>query len=434
MIGGIGIKASEVGWISLGLLLLWVIAARRAGRHYVEALGESLRQQRLDAERLNEPEFDRSARQLFLKELHSNNPSKIVYVLGLLETARWDVPYSSIRKLLGHEVPEVRARAILVLRNRGDLSMIPRMEELLRDPDLTVRTEALLFLAQHTRVDPLTRIQDLGEFQDFSIQAATVAFLARSENGSNLDAARLILEGMIQDRGPAGARARVESARLIRLLPEHFASYLFQLLEDNDPAVLREAVRTALVYRKPELVPQLIMLLGNPEVRDAAIEALVHLGETIQDNLRDHLSDPKVAVDVKREIPELLVIVAGRDAREALIANLIQTDNILRFRIISALNKLNELYPDIELDAQTVEAVLASEIMSHYRSYQVMATMEEHLGQKSVSVPLQKSMDNELERIFRLLKMLHPDADLESAFVGVAIRPQKRARQSSGVY
>ena len=39
----------------------------------------------------------------------------------------------------------------------------------------------------------------------------------------------------------------------------------------------------------------------------------------------------------------------------------------------------------MELDAQTVEAVLASEIMSHYRSYQVMATMEGHLGQESVS-------------------------------------------------
>src|SRR5262245_55229976 len=28
-------------------------------------------------------------------------------------------------------------------------------------------------------------------------------------------------------------------------------------------------------------------------------------------------------------------------------------------------------------------------------------------------------MDNELERIFRLLKILHPDTDLESAFVGL---------------
>ena len=145
---------------------------------------------------------------------------------------------------------------------------------------------------------------------------------------------------MIKDRGPTGARARVESARLIRLLPETFVSYLSQLLEDHEPAVLQEAVRTTLVYRQQEFVPQLIALLGNPEVRDEAIQALVHLGANIQGSLQDYLSDPDVAVDVKREIPELLVIVAGRDAREALITNLIHTDNVLRFRIISALNKL----------------------------------------------------------------------------------------------
>jgi predicted FMN-binding regulatory protein PaiB len=60
------------------------------------------------------------------------------------------------------------------------------------------------------------------------------------------------------------------------------------------------------------------MLLGNPEVRDVAIQALVHMGANVQGSLQAHLSEPNVAVEVKREIPELLVIVAGRDAREAL--------------------------------------------------------------------------------------------------------------------
>jgi ATP:ADP antiporter, AAA family len=418
LIGVMGLTVRQVCWISLGLLILWVIAARRAGRQYVDSLGESLRQQRLDAERFTEPEFDRSARQMFLTELRSNEPSKILYVLGLLETARWDVPYPALRKLLDHDVPEIRAKAILVLRNKGDLSVIPRIEQLLRDPNLNVRTEALLFLAQHTTVDPLARIQDLGDFEDFSIQASTVAFLARSENKSNLDAATLILENMIKDRGPAGARTRVESARLIRLLPENWGSYLFQLLQDDDPAVQREAVRTTLVHRRREFVPLLITLLGNPEVRNVAIEALVHFAENIQGSLQDHLSDPAVPVEVKREIPELLVIVAGRNAREALTVNLLQMDNVLRFRIISALNKLHELYPEIELAEQTIEAVLATEIMNHYRSYQVKGSIENHLSRESFSV-LQKSIDNELERIFRLLKMLHLAVDLESAFVGL---------------
>ena len=417
--GGLGFTATEIGWVSLGLLILWFIAARGASRQYVTALGETLRHQRLDAERLTEPDLERSATQMLLTELRSNESSRILYALSLLETGQAKTTHGSIRQLLDHPLPEIRAKAILALRNIGDRGVVRRMEQLLRDPDLGVRTEALLFLSEHTKVDPMVRMQDLADFPDFSIEASKVAFLARFQTTSKLETARRILDDMIKDRGPDGARARLEVARLIQVLPESFASYLFQLLEDDDSQVLREAIRGTVVRGKRQFVPLLIALLGNAEVKDAAAEALRQHGENIQGSLRDHLMDPGVSLDVKREIPELLVAVAGRDARDPLTANLVQTDNILRFRIISALNKLHELYPEIELDAQIIEDALASEIMSHYRSYQVVDRMDALLGNESFSVPLRTSIDKELERIFRLLKMLHPEVDLESAFVAL---------------
>src|SRR3972149_5311779 len=57
--------------------------------------------------------------------------------------------------------------------------------------------------------------------------------------------------------------------------------------------------------------------------------------------------------------------------------------------------------------------------MGQYRAYQIMSKMDGHLAQESFNVPLRKSILNELERIFRLLKMLHPNHDLQSAFVGL---------------
>jgi hypothetical protein len=246
----------------------------------VATLGESLRQQRLDAERLNEPEFDRSARQLFVTELRSSDPSKITYVLGLLETARWDVPYPSIRKLLDHEVAEVRAKAILVLRNRGDLSVVPRVEQLLRDPNLSVRTEALLFLSHHQSGSP-DRIQDWG-LQDFSIRA-TVAFLARSKPDP-ASTCRLILENMIKTADPLehghASKARDSSAFL-----EIFVSYLSELLKG--PAGREK--RFELIGQQ-QFVPQLIALLGNPDVNVAV--GTHHLGETFGQP-SDHLSHPE---------------------------------------------------------------------------------------------------------------------------------------------
>ena len=416
---GVGLGPTQLGWVVLVMLVLWVVIARQAGAQYVTTLGDSLRQHRLDAERLQGSPLDRFATKMLITGLRTDDPAKILYMLDLLEGQRWKDAYTAIRELLWHSAPEVRAKATSILRQMGDISVLPRIEELVVDLHLSVRTEALLFLAQHTGVDPLSRIENLGDFPDFSIQAATMAFLARSEDPSHFESARLILEGMISDHESTGQPGRLEAARLIRILPDTFAASLCPLLGDDDPDVLREAVRTAGERQEWEYVSPLITLLGNPHVKNAAVKALTEYGETIQSVLPGHLHDSTLSLEARREIPDLLVTIGKRAAREPLLANLGQPDNILRFRIIVALNKLHDLYPDVQLDSTTVESVLASEIMHHYRTYQIMDRMEPHRQHQSFDVPLQKSMHLELERIFRLLKMLYPKQDLRSAFVGL---------------
>jgi len=425
-----GLGPAQLGWVVLGMLVLWIVIARQAGTQYIATLGDMLRQHRLDAERLQDSPLGSSATQMLITGLRSDDPAKIIYMLDLLEAQHWKDAYSAIRALLWHESPEVRAKAASILRRLSDTSVLPRIEELVTDPDLSVRTEALLFLSQLTGIDPLSRIQDLGDFPDFSIQAATTAFLARSEDRSNVESARIILTGMIRENSPAGMRGRLEAARVIRMLPDSFATSLCPLLADEDVEVLREAVRTAGNRPHRQYVSLLIALLANPEVKAAAGKALEQYGENIQGTLCDHLSDAAVPLEAKREIPDLLVTIAKRAARDPLLANLTQSDNVLRFRIIAALNKLHTLYPDVQLDTTTVEAVLASEIMHRYQAYQILGRMDAHRENQSFDRPLQKSMIHELERIFRLLKMLYPKHDLRSAFVGLE-SGNKTARDSA---
>ncbi len=107
-------------------------------------------------------------------------------------------------------------------------------------------------------------------------------------------------------------------------------------------------------------------------------------------------------------------------AGSVLLENLMQSDTMLRFRTISALNKLCRQCAEIVLDIQMVETVVAAEIMGHYRSYQILATIGDATdGVAPAAKALKESMDQELERIFRLLSLLHPRLDLHSAYVGL---------------
>jgi hypothetical protein len=172
--------------------------------------------------------------------------------------------------------------------------------------------------------------------------------------------------------------------------------------------------------RKRRLVPDLLDRLAHRELRTQSASALGEFGDTIVGALRDHLGDPSVAVEARREIPSIMVKIGTPAAAQVLMENLLERDTTLRFRIISALNKLQRLHPGIETDAQTLETVLAAEILGHYRSYQILDKVGTTAGSEDpVSRALAESMQQELERVFRLLGLLYPHLDIHSAYVGL---------------
>ena len=123
---------------------------------------------------------------------------------------------------------------------------------------------------------------------------------------------------------------------------------LSNLLADPDPVVAREAIQSAGKLRKRRLVPDLLDRLSNPELRADAAEALGEFGDSIVGSLRDHLGDTAVSIEARREIPGIMVRIGTPSAAQVLMENLLESDTTLRFRTISALNKLQRLHPEIE--------------------------------------------------------------------------------------
>lgn len=417
---GLGMSPVQLSWVSLVLLVGWLAAAAVARRQYVENLRESIHQHRVDAERHNAPIIERTTSDLLASQLQGD-AKQILYALSFFEAAHDRAVHPAVRALLRHEAPDVRRQAIVVLSRAGDTSVRPEIEKLLYDPSLEVRTEALMYLTQYAHIDPLERIEKLGNFPDFSIRAAMVAFLARPGRTQKLDAARLMLASMAEEKGDEGARVRREAARLLSILPDLFDRELRLLLVDDRPEVVREAVRAVGVLGKRIFVGRVIERLADPEITDAALEALAKLGDRVVGSLRDSLVDQGAPIEIRRQIPAVLQAIGTQAAQYVLTESVLDSDTVLRYRVIVALNKLGQQHPERRVDRKIVETVLAAEIMGHYRSYQVLATLGTSLDDRRDPVVqgLRESMEHEAERIFRLLKMLHPSDDMHSAYVGL---------------
>ncbi len=413
-------SARQVGWVNLVLILGWLAAAYAARRQYVATLRDTIQQHRMDTESQSVAVLDRSTSEILATNLTSTDPKEVLYALNLFDVDRGHSVHPGMRGLLDHPSPEVRLKAISLLSEAGDRSVLKKMEELLHDPSLEVRTEALLYLTHHGHIDPLVRLQELGDFADFSVRSAMVSFLAKPGDTQNLEAAHRILEPMVAEPGVSGARTRLEAARLIGSLPDAFDKELKTLVRDDDKEVARHAIRAVGRLRKRRLLVALLDRIADPELDEDVVDAVVSLGDAVVGTLRDHLADQTVDPEARSEIARALGLIGTTAAGRVLMENLLQSDTTLRYRVISSLNKLRQSRPELELDILMVETVLAAEIIGHYRSYQILGTLGGSLdGDDPVLRTLRETMDLEVERIFRLLSLLHPQYDLHSAYVGL---------------
>jgi ATP:ADP antiporter, AAA family len=417
---GLGLGMRGVAVMSLAGGLAWIAVATALRRGYVGAIKDSIQQHRLEAERAAAQVLDRSTADILAAQLKTGGPGEILYALDLFAAQHRRLVHPAVRGLVSHPSAPVRRRAIGLLNEAADRGALPEVEARLQDEDLGVRTEALLYLARHAHVDPLERISQLGDFKDHSIQASLVAFLSHAGETQNLDAARLLLDGMIGVNGATTTEAKIEAARLLEDLPPAFSAQLERLLQDEVPEVVTAAIRAAGRQHYVSFVPRLIEALAHPRHERVAGDALTRLGADAIEPLSRALVDDSLTLDARRDIPLVLARIGTPEAQEVLMRSLLQSDPELRFRIIQGLNRLLELHPTSPLDRQSIEIVLAAEVVGHYRSYQIL----DQLGGvfpdgDPVAAGLAHSMTLEQERIFRLMALLWPEQDLKSAYVGL---------------
>ena len=216
-LGGLGAGLRGTAAINLGFIGVWCAVAWRLRVEYVRTIRQTIRRHRIDTERMPPGVLDRSATAALGAALGALDVSEVRYALDLLETQRIDESLlPGLRKLLTHGQPEFRRRALLILAAAKDRTVAAAAVEMLRDPDLSVRTEALLYVTREMGVDPLSQLEQLGDFEDSSIRAATAAFFASPGPSQNLEAARVILEAMASSGGEAGAPDRIQAGARAR--------------------------------------------------------------------------------------------------------------------------------------------------------------------------------------------------------------------------
>ncbi|HUP46688.1 MAG TPA: Npt1/Npt2 family nucleotide transporter [Thermoanaerobaculia bacterium] len=425
--------APQAGWISLGLIALWIGVTIMAQRQYVESFRAGLKKSVIepDAIDLN----DATALDAVVQSLGSTDARQVIHALRLLQK------YDRVRLvpplLLYHDSPAVRRAVLRMMAAIGRADALPLVERCLSDGDAGVRAEAVSAVAHLRKTDVVSLMRPYLDARDAGAVSAAVVALWEAPDAEIRRHAEAALTDLVTDGDP-GARAEAAKALgSLRRDPRNEA--LLFLLGDRDTRVAREAigaVRRRVVRGQPTpiYVPSLVALLDNRRLKHEARQALVAFGEAVIPALVHFMNSADERLWVRRALPKTIAMIGGRAAGVALASSLrLAADRILFRKVVEALGTMNEPLPGHErsfgdaivaqsatyLGALANLAALGSVARGRLAGPLMMWDPEEH-EPTLLERLLAEQMSDSVRNIFGLLVLFHDRAHVRDAHRSVS--------------
>ena len=459
---GLGLDWRQLSWATLAITGLWIAVAVRARREYLRSFRASIDARTITPEAVMTRAGEAATVETLVEELSNPDPAAVLYAIEMLEAL--DKPHLVTPLLLRHESGRVRVRALHALasgRSRVAHRWKGVVERMTRDDDVDVRAAALEALASLAHQDAATVMA--GHLADPEPRVAVAAAAALARSGREPDAvlAAETFRRLIEDTRDAGAEGRREAARAlarIRTDDPRFRTLLATLLHDHRVDVVLEAIRSARALGASDglFLPGLLSRLAHRNLKHPARETLVAYGEASIPALRYALENPHEQVWVRRHVPSTLARLPHQAAMDALVGSLDTSDRFLRYKVIAAIERLRRNHPSLAVPDAVIEAFLMKESTRYCNVLSLGNNLLRHApapddaqlehargverrdpDRAAMLAPhdtlleraLRELMERNLDRIYRLLGILHEVGDVAAARHAIDFGdPRRRAR------
>lgn len=425
--GGDPVKLAIVGAV---LALGWVALVWSLRSQYIRSLQDNLRNRRLDLESARYKVMDASTNVVLNRALESGDPREVLNALELLPHLENIQVDHRVEALLDHPVPEVRIAALDYYVHRQTMRFANSIFRKFDDADPRVRARAIDAFCAIGRDKAVRSVRMFLQDPDPAIRSAAVVGMIRYGGLDGVLVAAEALKALITHKDGV---MRQHAAKVLGAIGvQNFYQPVLELMNDGDGGVRREAVRAAGQLKSPEFVIPLIYKTQTSETGHDAIEALCSFGATVTATLGkvidNHAEDPTI----RRSIARVLGRLGSTEAAAIICRHLNEGDEELRLRLYRALARATKGKRDLALDRKAVEAGLRREIE---RAYFALSAAEKlglgkgpdestpRTGPKSAEALLASALIEKVskieERVFLLLAVLYPDADMEHIYAGI---------------
>ena len=437
---GLGLSWDQLSYASLTMLVLWVYMAVQARKGYLAAFRQSIENRDVRPTEMRLDVADLSTVETLVEELAHPDEHRVLYAIDVLESL--DKRNLVTPLLLHHESAAVRARALAALgAARPEIAQrwTSVIEGMIKDEHPDVRAAAIGALASVQGQDAAVFARTLLADSDPRIVATAAVALSQSGRPEDQAAADNALSALAASAEESDTQIRRDLAAAIRHVGGDVCRHLLiPLLHDGDPGVAAEAMRSvrALPSTDNLFAPTLISLLGNRQLKSGAREALVGYGEPVVEVLGHFLRDQNEDIWVRRHIPATLARVPCQASMDTLVAGLSEGDGFLRFKVLSAIQRLSRENPELVFKTEPIETLALKEGRGYFNWLSLYHNLFVRAGLPTTSVlalTLDQKLSRSVDRIYRLLGLLYPWKDIAAARWAID-HGDARARSSAFEY
>lgn len=274
----LGMRAVELSWFFVGIIVLLCIAIVLINRQYPQVLSNALARRQWGGGTITAP-ADQASRDLLREALQSPHPPTVIYGLDMLERADPAAIAQFLPQLLSHPAAEVRRTAFARVEQLQERSVAHAVRDAMTsEAEPSVQAAALLAFAALEQPGHLTALVERMADSDQQLQCAALIGLLRY--GSDHEQ-QLAQQRLLQLAASGSAAERILAARIIAGLDGvRYRAQALELLGDQDADVRREALKMAALLRDPQLWPMVIRVSATAGTTRLAIWALTAGGET----------------------------------------------------------------------------------------------------------------------------------------------------------
>jgi AAA family ATP:ADP antiporter len=447
LVTGLDLSTRFISIMILAFFFLWIYFARKIRGEYIRSFKLKVEQNKdVHGKKGTIDLSSESVLSGLLKVLKNGSEKQMIYILRKIKEMPDARLFEEVSMLIQHRSPVVRAEALQSLYFFRNQRIIDQILPLLNDPDQQVKTAAFEYLIAHTPEARLKLFEKYLADRDYRVRGAALVSLAK-ETRDNPDLMQMFeLESRVGKtinsikglKDPTEIKFR--KLIVLQAIGHSKLTLYYSLIDDfmkaEDRELASQAILAAGYTMHPDFINKIAVFLPRERLKESAKAALLNYGPAIVDSFTETLRDEKWGMELLQHIPSIVEKIGVQQSVELLFSLLDQNDINLKMEALRSLNNLKANHPQLRFHNKIVikrildEAHLYMETLrALYAQITVTDPNETHLknqndqkqseARKRLVDLLERRLDGNLERIFRLLGLKYPPDDILSIFQGL---------------